>query len=542
MAKAWATGVGVARYFTAYDADALRQNVTEHSAQLVDNAISILSFPRQMSEIDDTARFERALESGWNLRLEKGKEYVVNNLHIDKSNFSLFGNGAKLSTSSPTASSIFIDHGCSNILIEEIVFQGLADGTNDNPAAVNILSNGTSAQRGTSASNIEISYCTFLGGYVFSVIATGTTGLEIHHCKGTGNFYVPSASAGGYFILTQTCYDVDIHHNEFVAKANDRHAVYISCAGDITGDQANENVQIHHNRFDWRLAGGSTGFETCVTARTTRGLFINNNFINGGYGGIGISSSHGSLINADIHDNQIINIHSNLSYDRFCISVSRGDKATVYRSKSVKIHNNQLSSISNRVHGIVVTDVDGFEIQNNDTNVMGSGSFGLEIVDSTDGIIGGNRLQGNATARTGLMYAGNVSSDIIVTPNKITNFTYREEVLGASADLVNSTHQYTRSFSVTSSGSGSISVSNDIDLIVDTVTSTFYGCDIKFKKVYKPKQGDASIVISSGSISRMQNRSANALDNVLSLNLFDSSSTALPLATNAASFRISINT
>ncbi|OMD32087.1 GDSL-type esterase/lipase family protein [Paenibacillus odorifer] len=38
VAKAWATGVGVARYFTAYDADALRENVTEHSAQLVDNS------------------------------------------------------------------------------------------------------------------------------------------------------------------------------------------------------------------------------------------------------------------------------------------------------------------------------------------------------------------------------------------------------------------------------------------------------------------------------------------------------------------------
>jgi hypothetical protein len=35
VAKAWATGVGVARYFTAYDADALRENVTEHSAELV---------------------------------------------------------------------------------------------------------------------------------------------------------------------------------------------------------------------------------------------------------------------------------------------------------------------------------------------------------------------------------------------------------------------------------------------------------------------------------------------------------------------------
>lgn len=35
-AKAWATGVGVARYFTAYDADALRENVADVNAQLAD--------------------------------------------------------------------------------------------------------------------------------------------------------------------------------------------------------------------------------------------------------------------------------------------------------------------------------------------------------------------------------------------------------------------------------------------------------------------------------------------------------------------------
>ncbi|OMD07173.1 hypothetical protein BJP50_31780 [Paenibacillus odorifer] len=44
VAKAWATGVGVARYFTAYDADALRENVAVHSAELVDIAYNPLSF------------------------------------------------------------------------------------------------------------------------------------------------------------------------------------------------------------------------------------------------------------------------------------------------------------------------------------------------------------------------------------------------------------------------------------------------------------------------------------------------------------------
>ncbi|ETT41436.1 putative tail fiber protein [Paenibacillus sp. FSL R7-269] len=44
VAKAWAIGSGVARYFTAYDADALRENVAEHSAELV-------SVSEQLTEI-----------------------------------------------------------------------------------------------------------------------------------------------------------------------------------------------------------------------------------------------------------------------------------------------------------------------------------------------------------------------------------------------------------------------------------------------------------------------------------------------------------
>jgi hypothetical protein len=38
MAKAWGVGVGVARYFTAYDADALRENVADVNTLLADTA------------------------------------------------------------------------------------------------------------------------------------------------------------------------------------------------------------------------------------------------------------------------------------------------------------------------------------------------------------------------------------------------------------------------------------------------------------------------------------------------------------------------
>ncbi|ETT64954.1 hypothetical protein BSK66_08040 [Paenibacillus odorifer] len=67
LAKAWGIGVGVARYFTAYDADALRGNVAEHSAQLAEiekvtpTVVNLKFFPRLVGEIDDTNRFRRAI-------------------------------------------------------------------------------------------------------------------------------------------------------------------------------------------------------------------------------------------------------------------------------------------------------------------------------------------------------------------------------------------------------------------------------------------------------------------------------------------------
>lgn len=68
-AKAWGVGVGVARYFTAYDADALRENVAGHSVQLADTAtmltgfVNISQFPRLLGETTDNERFNRAIQA-----------------------------------------------------------------------------------------------------------------------------------------------------------------------------------------------------------------------------------------------------------------------------------------------------------------------------------------------------------------------------------------------------------------------------------------------------------------------------------------------
>lgn len=66
VAKAWGVGSGVARYFTAYDADALRENVADVNAQLADiatNTVHLSSIKRLPGETDDAGRLQRAIDS-----------------------------------------------------------------------------------------------------------------------------------------------------------------------------------------------------------------------------------------------------------------------------------------------------------------------------------------------------------------------------------------------------------------------------------------------------------------------------------------------
>ncbi|WP_440961275.1 glycosyl hydrolase family 28-related protein [Paenibacillus nitricinens] len=76
VAKAWAVGNGVARYFTAYDADAMRTNIEGHSAQLADIVINVKSFGASGDGVtDDTLPIQTAIDSlieGQTLLIPKG--------------------------------------------------------------------------------------------------------------------------------------------------------------------------------------------------------------------------------------------------------------------------------------------------------------------------------------------------------------------------------------------------------------------------------------------------------------------------------------
>lgn len=498
--------------------DKIDKAIGDHALQLSDKAKSIRDFPIVIPEANDSGRFQRALNSGYNIILEKEVEYTLKNVPIPSGNITIFGNKSKVKTVGPDDSGFIISATAKNIRVYDLLFEGVADGSNPTPAGINILSNGVSYSRGTSAKNIEIAGCDFRG-FVFGVIATGVTGLKIHNCTGGGHKYVQSANAGGYFILVQTCYDVDIYDNNAVATLTDRHAVYISCDPSKLGDLRNENVNIYNNTFDWTQTGNAGGFECIIQARSTKNLHIFANKTKGGYGGILITPSHGDMLNVDIHDNQVIDGLTNGVNDFYSIAAAPQDNNGSYKIRNLKIHSNHILSSVSQASGYGIYDVIGFEIYNNSGIVEGTGSRGLQVAKCSEGLIHGNRFKsGDVQARVGIGLGDN--DNIAIYGNKTTGFWLGKEEIYANAVISNISHPEKRSAYISGNGSSiTITKQNDDDFI-ESVAGDPYGCVITFKKNVTVRSGMVSITPMDGNpIRYFYNRSINATNRTLTLGI-----------------------
>lgn len=390
----------------------------------LEHARFIEEFPKLGFESDDTGRLQRALDSGYNIILQKNMTYTVSDVLINKTALKIYGNGAKLRTLNPAGSCLIISATSENIQIENLTFEGSSDGVSDLSAGIKILHKDAAAGRNDSAKNIDINGCRFIGGFVFSVMASGVTGLKVRNCFGTGNRYIPSVSAGGYFVLLQSCYDVEVYHNIALAGINDRHAVYVSCNNALSGDKANENINVHHNIFDWRNVG-TPNFQAVMVIRTTRNINVSDNHIRGGYGGILVNPSHGDIRGVNIHDNQVTDLLTSTNEHTGIGSVPQ-DKGGSFKVREMKIHDNIIKADGERIIALTTIDTVGFEITGNTVDLKGSTSGGAQIYNTSNGIITGNRMEGNLTARRGFMLAGTLDS-IGIGLNMISHFQYEEE-------------------------------------------------------------------------------------------------------------------
>lgn len=488
---------------------------------------------------NDTEAVQSAINSGFNIIFEKGKTYIVDNPIINGQNVVIYGNNATLKPSLTDSTCLLISASANNVLIDKLNFQGIMTTVdNDRCAGIKILSHSTNEGRSKASKNIEISRCNFLGNFIFSIIANGCTGLKIHDCFGTGNRYNASIQAGGYFILLQTCYDVEIYGNKAVGTSTDRHAVYVSGYTFNSVPNVNENVSIHDNIFDWSITS-NTRFETVVTCRSTKNLMIQNNKFKGGYGGISIVPSNGHCENVIISGNILIDLFASPENEMSAISCALSDVANGYKCVNVKISDNVIRTAyltSVGVHGISLIDTVNFEVTGNIVYIVGVGSYGLYLYQTTNGVLSDNTLNGGSKAQAGLCFIG--VADIQVNSNNMEGYANKELYYGEVKPL-RVKHGYLRSLVIYSNGSGGLEIRHDNNKIGVSVTSAFYGCDIKISESWMVDQYKVMITPVHGMNYGLP-RSIDVVENIISFNILDQTGTQKPLDVNAMEFIVLI--
>ena len=308
-----------------------------------------------------------------------------------------------------------------DVRVTGLTFTGVADGSGTNVSVGFNVETPTGAvySRGVNgAYNIHVEKSNF-SGWSMGVMGTGVTDFWIHDNYFTGNHYIAALAAGGYGILTQTCYGIHIYSNVFKAlPAGDRHSIYISCDGGKGSNYWNEDVHIDNNTIDWQTPTSATLFETAMAVRAVHGLSISGNTVNGGYTGIVVALNDGGYGDAEdvsIVGNTVTGTLGASPSERAAIEILGGapSNGTAYR---VTIVGNTINSTNNSVHGIVVNSVVDGVIAGNQVSVAGSGSFGLEIFGCTRIQDGPNALNGTGTAYAGeAILTGGPSSNSAIT-------------------------------------------------------------------------------------------------------------------------------
>jgi hypothetical protein len=480
---------------------------------LAQRAKLITEFPRIVLENDDSGRFQRAFNSGYNILLEYKGNYTINAVNVWTSAFKVFGNYATITAASKTSNLIVLgwDESSSfvqvaDIEIEWLFFTGLATNAEDNfiSTGVNVITPPALA-RNAGAKNIHIHHCMFQK-FTMGVIATSATRLTIEKNLFTDNIYCHPVSAGGYGVLLQACFDVWVDKNIFLGKENDRHAIYVS---NVTGQNVqNENVWIRDNYIEWSLISGITGFETCLMIRSCKTLKVLHNHFIGGFGGTDITISNGDSLDYLFDGNTYENIRS-LSNERACLGF---DASSTFKLEGLKIINNKFHSNDTNSFGVTLAgnNLSKSAVFNNDFD---NPTFGVLIENTSKVRVGGNEFLNCSSAQ--IAYAGTLT-DIEIYPNSFKGIGYKENSLdGVLKDI---THKYNRGITISSDGAGNLSVTEDLENMIASVVSDPNGVVIIFKPHCKVKQGDFIVNILGSSLLYSYNRSID-VNNSLTIGL-----------------------
>lgn len=294
-----------------------------------------------------------------------------------------------------------------DVRIEGGLFVGSADGSGSNVAVgIAVIAPDVAYANGSGGSSDITIDGIHAEGWTMGVAGTGVTGLTVRNSSFTHMWYVAALSAGGYGVLTQTCYRVRVEGNQFTAiNDGDRHAIYIASDSSKGANYLSEDIHIIGNWIDWRTPTTVTGFESAVSLHGHSRSEITGNVIYGGYNGIEFSVPYGQT-------NSVL-ISGNLLVDQLGGSAYAGIKTyydSTYPYDYLTIEGNTIRQTNADVFGILLIAARRSLIVANSVSLIAAGGTagrGIQVSSGLDVLVSGNNLVGDGGTTVGEYYESN---------------------------------------------------------------------------------------------------------------------------------------
>lgn len=433
---------------------------------------------------DDFAAIQAALNSGAKeIVFPPGTYRCSASPRVTTSGQRIIGYGATLVANAKSVSGLHIGYNgatfvkTDNVTVEGLTFTGAQDGSGSTESWCVVIQPPTTVpySQGIGCSSVRVMNCRG-SGHTGGVAATCADDLEVSGCRFGSMKYMSAVSAGGYGVLFQTCFDVRVISNSFVATSGDRHAVYVSADPGRTKDNNNvcKGVVIDGNTINWTGAVATTGFEAAIVLRSPENCTIKGNTIRGGYGGIVYEGENGNGRNLVIEGNTI-DAPTSSGSERACVGFTRTTGS--YIITGVVINGNTMRASGANLYNVSVAHADQVSIEGNtlsQTNGVAPIQFGGNV---TNAYVGGGSIK--ASSSNSVYYFSGTGNDSI-TINMSQRSVSGSNLYNFVTTPANLRHGFTRSAAIRANSTGSPVILSDPDGILSSVGTDANGITATF--------------------------------------------------------------
>jgi hypothetical protein len=496
--------------------------------------------------LDASPAIQAALDTGKHVRFTKDVTYTVGTrLALNHAGQVVHLNGSTLATAGAlisvfsignTGADVFVK--TDDITIRSGFITGLADGTGSPtapPYAIGVLGPATVPYtEGIGCSGVTV-HKVRASGFCFGVVATGADDVVVTKCRFGGMKYYAGLAAGGYSLLLQTCFNVRLTTNRFVATATDRHAIYISADPSRTKDNNNvcKDVVIKSNRIDWRGTAGATGFEAAIVLRAPEVCTVTGNLIRGGYGGIDYEGENGTGRGLSITGN-VFDAQKAGASSRACISFVRSSGSYILNGATVT--GNTFAPSGTNMYAVAVFGVKNLHLSGNTGAIAASIALVTIAGSVTGATLGPNTWDNNAQLT--YVFAGSGNADILINRDQQT-------LSGGGARYSFTTTPtrlqfgFPRVASVNATSSGTPTIGADEHGIIASVANHASGLDVTFAaNVDAPSQVKVRVLSTDGTV--FHTYVSAVVGQVATLGAKNQAGTALPGASNSYTLAIEV--